>query len=117
MANIALAFVILAIAFAWYRTDFQVPKRLMPYRNAARPSLALAGWSILVLVVGEAAANVVMGFLDELGVHFFSPYKNADAFWHMIALRVTVGLLLGGSLIKMARDPSVRSRDIVLPDA
>ena len=117
MANIALAFAILAIAFVWYRTDFRLPTSLAPYRHVARPTLAVVGWVILVIVVGDAAVNVVSGYVAEPGVHFFSPYKNADAFWLMIALRVTVGILLGGSLIKMARAQSGDARNVALPNA
>jgi hypothetical protein len=117
MANILLAFAILGVAFAWSRKDFRVPLRWAPYAGTARPAVSVAGWVILVVVVGDAAANVVGGYLSAPGVHFFSSFKNADAFWLMIALRVVVGLLLGGSLIKMARDRAVSTNDVALPDA
>lgn len=90
---------------------------MTPYAEAMRAAVAVIGWVILLGVGGEATAHVVSVSLAEPGVHFFSPYKNADAFWLMITLRVTVALLLGGSLIKMARARSAHARDTAFPDA
>ena len=117
MANIILTFAILGAAFAWYAAGFRVPTRFAPYAGVVRPAVAAAGWVIFVVVVGQAAINVVGAYFSEPGTHFFSPHKNADAYWLMIALQLTVGVLLGGSLIKMARAKSWRARHLALPDA
>jgi hypothetical protein len=94
------------------------PRDLTPYAEAMRAAVAVIGWVILLLGVGgEATAHVVSVSLAEPGVHFFSPYKNADAFWLMITLRVTVALLLGGSLITRARARAAPARDTAFPDA
>ena len=103
LANLYLVLVVLGGFFAWSRADFRVPQRFSSFARLARPAVAVTGWAIMVYLVGDAVMNVVTGYVVAPGVHFYSPYQNAGPFWVGIAVRIAAGILVGGSLIRMAR--------------
>jgi hypothetical protein len=103
LANLLLVVAILGGVYTWSRANFGVPSRFSALAPLARPAVTAVGWVLLVYLVGDAALNVVTGYLTAPGVHYYSPHQNADAFWLGMAIRIAAGLVLGGSLIKLAR--------------
>lgn len=118
MANILLAAALVGLAVAWRRTRFWLPGQVaLPLLWRTR-LLSLAGWSVIVLVMGFSLGDVLGGRtqVSRSPVRYATRLRAADAhvhdladakvFWRQVILQSSVGLLVGMAFIRLSAAPS-----------
>ena len=123
MANIFLALVLVAAAFAWRHTGFWLPP-FLPLGGSSRSRiLLLGGWLIVGVTVGFSSGDILGGRtqISKDPVRYASRLHGPDAhehdlpdaprFWQQVLLQCGVGVVVGASLVAASRvrrsDPPV----------